>query len=270
MGEIANDFLSAAAALNLPPAAKDAAFARMRALGLSPDDPAAIHIAVAASLEAVAGDLVARIDAAPRAMQDAAKRAVQPVAEAAAERARASMDDLQERSAADIGEAVGKAAEAAFGSLERGLSARVGAVWVMALAIVVIVALMVGDWIGVARHVAAANEWAAFAERTDAAWWAALIRANDANATLTDFCGSGMNGLGVQDGRRWCRMPLWLDTPPSPGSPATLSVWSASIGWLNQWSPLTLLAAGLVGGLLLRRLAKLVTCPKPIRWLLEI
>jgi hypothetical protein len=271
MVEVANDFMRAADALNLSPAAKDKAFARALALGLSPDDPASIHVAMAASLEALAGDLVARIDAAPRMLEAAAKRAVGPVAEAAAERARASMDDLQERTAADVGEAVGKAAEAAFESLERGLSARVGANWIIAMASATALMLLVGIWIGGAHREASDNDWMSLAQRADAPQWSALIHANtDLNATLSSYCASGAKSQGLQDGRRWCATPLWLEPAPSPGSAATVTVWTVTLGWLDQWSPATLLAAGLVGGLLVRRIAKLVASPAPIRWLLDI
>ena len=272
MAAVANDLLAAADALGVSPEVRDKAYAQQRALGLSPDDPMGVMIIVAAHLESVAGGLLARIDAAPQIMTDAARKAVQPVADAAAKRANANLIEMQTKAANRAAEAITVAANTTFGSLRTGMWATVGAVWLSTLAIIAAVALAIGIWGGGALRASADSEWTAFAQRADAGEWAALIRANtDLNATLDSYCAAGKNTQGVQSGRLWCAVPLWRDGAPSPGGSAAIAtVWSVSLGWLDRWSPLTLLAAGLIGGLLLRRFAKMATWPAPIRWLLDL
>ena len=272
MAGVANDLLAAAEALGVSPEVRDKAYAQQRALGLSPDDPMGVMIVVAAQLEGVAGGLLARIDAAPQIMTDAARSAVKPVADAAVKRANANLVEMQAKAANRAAKTITTAADAAFGSLRTGMWTTVGAVWLATLTIVAAAALAIGAWGGGALRANADSEWAAFALRADATEWAALIRANtDLNATLDAYCATGKNAQGIQEGRRWCAVPLWRDAAPSPGgSAATATVWSVSLGWLDRWSPLTLLVTGLGGGLLLRRLAKLATWPAPIRWLLDL
>jgi hypothetical protein len=43
-----------------------------------------------------------------------------------------------------------------------------------------------------------------------------------------------------------------------------------AVDWLGQYSPLALLGIGLLGGLLLRRAAKLVGGLGPVAWLLDL
>jgi len=269
---VANDFLAAAAALDLSPEAKDTAFARVRALGLSPDDPATMHIVIGAALEAQAGNLLHRIDAAPAILEQAAKRAVGPVAEAATAKARADLAKIGATVADRAAASIQNAADEAFATVERSARLRVNAQLIVAFGVVAALAFGIGVWLGDRWAADSANEWASLGARADSPAWRALILNNpDINASLNSACASGMPSAFVQGGSRACRLPVWLDPPSPPAAPGTAqAAYSSALAWLNSWSPTTLIAIGLFVGLLLRRLAKLAAMPKVVRWLLDL
>jgi hypothetical protein len=80
-----------------------------------------------------------------------------------------------------------------------------------------------------------------------------------------------MSGVVVQSGSRLCRVPLWLDAPAPVAVPGTVAAgYSFAVDWLNQFPPLALVGAGLVGGLLLRRAFKLAAAIPGVSWLLDL
>ena len=258
--DTANDFLAAARALNLSVQAQDAAFARIRALGLSPDDPATIHVVVGAALEAQAGVLLAQIEAAPSTLKRAATEAVEPVAKAAVERARVDLNKLGHSVVRKMAASLQSEAEKSFDALQKSVRVRVGASLAFTLFVVTALAFGAGVWLGSRQAANFERTWESLAARSGAATWVALIENNiDIDAAIRGTCGPGMPAQVVQDGSRACQVPLWLDLPAAPSLPSALATgWSGALAWFNQWPAHVLLLSGLVSGLLLRRAAKLI------------
>ena len=91
------NFDRAARALGLDPATRDLAWRRMTDIGLTPDDPTVVYLAVGGLLEQAAHTIPAALDAIPRRVEQAAEQAVGPVASAAAERVAAAHAELVQR-----------------------------------------------------------------------------------------------------------------------------------------------------------------------------
>ena len=117
-------FDKAAAALGLDPATRDLTWRRMMDIGIRPDDPTVIYLAVAGLLEKAAQTIPEAIDAVPERVEQAAKRSVGPVAEAAS----AKVEAAHARLAETTGEAVAASATAHFKRMER-TRAREVALW---------------------------------------------------------------------------------------------------------------------------------------------
>ena len=58
--------------------------------------------------------------------------------------------------------------------------------------------------------------------------------------------------------------------PPRRPSGTVAGVYSSALDWLNGWSPLMLVGGGLLAGLLLRRVFKLIVGFGPLAWLLDL
>jgi len=148
----------------------------------------------------------------------------------------------------------------------------VGANLFAVFALVALLAGGVGYWIGRSNLAAIDQQWQALAGRADAPTWFSLAASNsDLAATLRGACGPSAPSAFVEGGSRACRVPLWIDAPAAPAVAGTVAgVYSSALDWLNGWSPLMLVGGGLLAGLLLRRVFKLVVKTGPIAWLLDL
>lgn len=260
-------FDKAATALGLAPAERDLAWRRIADLGLSPDDPTVVYLAVAGLLEHAAQTIPAAIETLPARVEEAARRAVGPVAEAASARVEAAHAALAERT----GEAVSNAAIRHFAEADRarnlGISLRL-------IALVSVVALTCGvtGWsLGRANVSGLATEWAALAKRADAADWLNLAAANsDLSLNLREYCGPGGKQLvPSQRGRRVCNVPLWLEGSSPLSSGEAQGVYIGLLDWLAGWGPAWLLGSGLLIGLIGRKLLRRFVEWRPIAWLID-
>ena len=77
------NFDRAAEVFGLDPALRDQTWRRMMDLGVNPDDPLWVYLAVTGLLERAARTIPEAIDAVPERVEQAARRAVGPVAQAA-------------------------------------------------------------------------------------------------------------------------------------------------------------------------------------------
>ena len=99
------NFDRAAQALGLDPATRDLAWRRMMDIGLTPDDPTVVYLAVGGLLEQAAKTIPEAINAVPERVERAAARAVGAVAQAATARVEAAHAALAERTGAAVAEA---------------------------------------------------------------------------------------------------------------------------------------------------------------------
>jgi hypothetical protein len=277
-----SDFLTFSKTFGLTEAAKDKAWRRMQDAGVTPDDPINFVVVAGVALESQTDELrgeaeliVTSIQSAPAVIHEAAKRAVGLVAKAAAAKAGADLSAMATQIAGEVGDKI--AAEAADSILRiekaqtKGLRLKVGAGLAAAFVLCALVFFGMGAGYGGRRAVQFDASWQSLGTRGDAGTWAALMAVNpDVAASLRGSCASGMSGLITQGGSRACRLPLWLDAPPAPASTSSLSAAWVAVDWLGQYSPLALLGIGLLGGLLLRRAAKLVGGLGPVAWLLDL
>lgn len=260
-------FDKAAAAFGLAPAQRDLAWRRIGDLGLSPDDPTVVYLAVAGLLEHAAQTIPAAIETLPARVEEAARRAVGPVAEAASTRVEAAHAVLAERT----GEAVSEAAIRHFAAADR---ARDLGINLRLIALVGAVALTCGvtGWaLGRANVSGLATQWAALAARTDAADWLNLAAANpNLSLNLRAYCGpGGIQLVPSQHGKRVCNVPLWLEGSSPPSSGAAQGVYVGLLDWLAGWGPLWLLGGGLLAGLMGRKLLRTFVQWRPIAWILD-
>lgn len=274
--EARSQFDQAADALGLDAATRDRAWSQITALGLTPDDPTTIFLALSGKLD-MAGAAFADL---PKMVEAAARRAVGPVAEAAgkslearlAEQSqhtesafRRMMGNFDGRTKAMLDEAGGRIAELAelrIGSAER---AELMKAWAHVAGAVVLVAFVGGGLLGWSMYSAgyangrgtteaAASELAALASRPDAGTLLQYARNNDFNTATATWCGSGSASsmLVTVDGARRCG-PFWYDAPPVVGQNATSAgaFWNMLNAPLRGFDPFVSLALGgaIVGAL---------------------
>lgn len=258
-------FERAATALGLAPEARDLAWRRMSDIGLSPDDPTVVYLAVGGLLEQAAATVPAAIDAIPAKVEEAAKRAVGPVAKAASARVEAAHAALAEQT----GEAVALAATAHFERADRRRDFGIGLHLIGLLVAVAVGCGLLGWSLGRSNVAGIATEWAALASRADSSAWLGLVRSNgDLNLTLRTYCGPGAAAVVTVQGGRACNVPLWLEGSAAPAAGAARGVYTGMVDWLAGWGPLWLLGGGLLAGLLGRKALLTVTRARPVAWLL--
>ena len=268
----ANDFMAAAEVLGLQGASRDLAWDRARKLGLSPDDPMTVYLVTGGLLEAAAEKIPAAIDGLPGRVEEAALKAVGPVARAAVAKVRGDLTHLGAQIGERVGVSVTNTIDAALDGRRNTLQIAVGANLFAVFALVAFLAGGVGYSIGRSNLTIVEQQWQALAKRADASEWFSLAASNsDVAATLRSACGPGSPSAFIQDGSRACRVPLWIDAPAAPAVSGTFAgVTSSALDWLNSWSPLMLVGGGLLAGLLLRRAFKLIVRAGPIAWLLDL
>lgn len=259
-------FEQAATALGLDPATRDLAWRRMSDIGLSPDDPTVVFLAVGGLLEHAAATLPAAIDALPARIEDAAKRAVGPVAKAATARVEAAHAALAEQT----GEAVATAAVAHFERADRRHDFGIGLKLIALLVAIGLAAGIAGWSLGRGNVTGIATEWAGLASRTDSGAWFRLARSNpDLALTLRTYCGPGAPAVINVQGARACNVPLWLEGNAAPAAGTTRGVYTGLIDWLAAWGPAWLIGAGLLAGLLGRKILRMFVGWRPVAWLVE-
>jgi hypothetical protein len=210
------NFDRAAQAFGLDPATRDLAWRRMMDIGLTPDDPIVVYVAVGGLLEQAARTIPEALAAVPERVEQAATRAVVPVAEAASARVEAAHATLAERT----GAAVAAAASAHLTRMERTRAREVG-LW--AALIVLASGILCGGagyWLGRRDTLGLDAKWAGLSQRADASAWLTLVAAN----------------------------------PDLRGQMIYLSLRDALIAWGPAWLMLGAGLAALVGRRLLRRL----------------
>lgn len=258
-----HQFDLAAVTFGLDEKTRDRAWARMQALGLPPSDPTNVYIAVGGLLEAAAVTIPRAIEGFPSAVEDASRRAVKSVSDAAIARVEASRTDLL----ASVGKSIETNVNRVMGTVAKGTETKVGIRLLTGAAIVALCAFLAG-YVAATGHVKGlAADYAAFVARPDAPTWLALAGVNpDLNASYNQFCGTGSKYLGVSNGARVCQLPLFLDPPSTAaltGSGLNLT------NFLSAYSPLWLVAGGLLVGLLVRKLLKTFLNFGPVRWLVD-
>lgn len=260
-------FDKACEALNLDDAARDRAWRRMSDLGLSPDDPTVVYLAVAGVLEKAADILPPALDALPAKVEEAAKRVVGPVARAAT----AKVEEAHARLAENVGDAVAAAAMVHLDAAARSRDVGIGAKLIAVALAVALVSGVAGWSLGRSNVSGVASEWAATVSRTDSRTWLALIAANaDVDASIRNFCGPGSARARVLNGARACEVPLWLEGATAPAATGTVAgVYSSVLDWLYGWGPFWLLGGGLLAGLLGRKVLRATVAWRPVRWLVE-
>ncbi|KIU27406.1 hypothetical protein SR39_30050 [Methylobacterium radiotolerans] len=260
------NFDRAAQALGLDPATRDLAWRRMMDIGLTPDDPTVVYLAVGGLLEQAARTIPAALDAVPERVERAAARAVGPVAAAASARVEAAHAALAERT----GEAVAASASEHFRRMERTGAREVG-LW--AAAIVLGCGLAAGGagyWLGRRDTLGLDARWAGLSQRPDAPAWLALVAANpDLRAQISRFCAPSQLKLDTTSNRRYCELPLWTEGTVAPvgGLPETIALTLRD--WLIAWGPAWLMLAAGLGALFTRRVLRRLIGWRPVAWLLE-
>lgn len=264
-------FDKAAETLGLDIETRERAWRRIGDLQLAPDDPTVIFLALAGVLEKAATDVPRAIESLPDRVEEAARRAVGEVSEAATSAVRASMargaELVVEGAKADI-------QSAAVVAL-RGVAARermVAPLLAALLALLVgVIASGIGYGLGRADGAAIDRRWQALSLRADAADWLDLISANaDLAKTLHENCAAGGKAAYSVRGSRACTVPLWLDGAPGPVAVTAAAGWTGAIRWASDWSALLGVAGGVLVGLILRKALIALGARSSMQWLLDL
>lgn len=260
------NFDRAAQALGLDPATRDLAWRRMADIGLTPDDPTVVYLAVGGLLEQAARTIPAALDTVPERVEQAATRAVGPVAEAASARVEAAHAALAERT----GAAVAEAAALHLSRMERTRAREVG-LW--AAAIVLASGILCGSagyWLGHRDTLGLDARWAGLSQRPDAPAWLALVAANpDLRDQMSRSCTPMQLKWDAASHRRYCEIPLWTEGTVAPIG-GVLAVMVLSLReWLIAWGPAWLMLGAGLAALVGRRLLRRLVGWRPVAWLLQ-
>lgn len=270
--EIKTQFEKACETLGLDDQRRDKAWTQIRDLGLNPDDPTVIFLAVAGTLDRAVTDLPKAINDMPARITAAANEAVGKVAKAASLQVAAKHAELS----VSTGQAVAESAGAYFNDMISHRRLKVSAVVASCALAVALLFGLVGFWLGSWNLSALDTAFRQLAARGDIKTILQVVAANpDLNRTIANSCGSGTGNVVIAEGLRNCRLPLWLDiggmvspAPAAPGSVTVSTIWSAGLGFLNGYRPVTILLIGMVAGLLLRKLLLLKKIPG-VGWLVS-
>jgi len=260
------NFDRAAQALGLDAATRDLAWRRMMDIGLTPDDPTVVYLAVGGLLEQAARTIPAALDTVPERIEQAAARAVGPVAEAASARVEAAHAALAERT----GVAVAEAAAAHLTRIERTRMHEVG-FW--AAAIVLGCGILCGGagyWLGRGDTQGLDAKWAGLTQRTDAGAWLALVAANpDLRGQMDHSCNPAQLKLDAASKRRYCELPLWTEGSVAPAGGVPEALYLNLREWLIAWGPAWLMLGAGLAALLGRRMLRRLFTWRLVAWLLD-
>ena len=260
------NFDRAARALGLDPATRDLAWRRMTDIGLTPDDPTVVYLAVGGLLERAARTIPEALAAVPERVEEAAKRAVGPVAEAAGAQVEAAHAALAERTGAAV-------AEAAARHLARVERSRLREVALWGAAIVLGCAILCGGtgyWLGRRDTLGLDARWAGLSQRPDAGAWLGLVAANpDLRAQMSRFCTPPQLKLDASANRWYCELPLWTEGTVAPVGGVPVAIYLDLREALIAWGPAWLMLGAGLGALFTRRVLRRLVGWRPVAWLLE-
>jgi hypothetical protein len=198
-----------------------------RQAGLRRDDPMVPLIGALGqiirymSTRAARSDHIA-IDASRRIAQTVSQS--RQVAEAETKRIRAVLAKTEAHTIERIATAIVETADAAWTRRVRVFDRNTAALAGLVLFAVAAACLAGGTWWGRSRADAAFRETEAdlheaFIDGPDSAHaWRELMKWNDLRASLFT-CDAALGRLHVQDGRKWCAQPLWIEKPANPQPP---------------------------------------------------
>jgi hypothetical protein len=282
MASSVSNFEHTAETLGLSREAAARAWEMLREARIGPEDPEAVRILLHISLleDAVRIQQAARsvLDEARETITQAAKNTAGRVADTAARVERASavrMAASKAELAASVGADIAEAADRALTRKVAVLSRNTLAGWLSASLLAVAAMSAVAYHMGRTSEAATSAELSDVLQREDGSAWRGLMAANNGAEALATYCRSGSPNIRRVDGGTICTVPLWLQhdgvVSAVPGRPAEGNAVLAAAGdWLATWGPWWLLAAGAVGLLLVRKLARGFGAWPPLRWLLDL
>lgn len=264
-------FENAADVLGLDVETRDKAWRRIADLGMTPDDPTVIYLAVAGVLEKAATEIPRAIASVPARVEEAAKRAVGSVAEAAMIAARASVADSAELVVEGAKADIRAAAVRTLNAAAARETAKTSFLTIATTLMIAVVALGIGYGLGRADGAAIDRRWQALSLRPDASSWLDLISANgDLAKTLRESCGAGAKPAYTVQGTRACSVPLWLEGAPGPVAGADEVGLVTIVDWLTKWSAAIAVVAGVLAGVFLRKILFALGSRTSVQWLLDL
>jgi hypothetical protein len=246
---------------------RDRTWHRMSDLGISPDDPVMVLLALAGLVEKAAAEVPAAIKSIPERTDAAASHIAQRVLNTAIQ----GLRDNQQKDAEIIGKKIARQATKHFTSFEHLRRLRVSAE-IAGLAIAIAIGCgMTAYTLGRASVPQISAEWTAFMKQPDAPYWRSLAQANAGLAEyITSHCGPGGTDAFVDKGINACKLPLWMESRAEPEQ----SVLATAQRYVSPWLPgrpdLILLAAGFFAAIFGRKLIRCVTTWRPLRWLFDL
>lgn len=260
------NFDRAAQALGLDEATRDLAWRRMTDIGLTPDDPTVVYLAVGGLLEQAARTIPEALEAVPRRVEQAAARVVGHVTQAATARVEAAHATLAEKT----GEAVAAAAAGHFTRMERSRARQIG-IW--AAAIVLASGVLCGGggyWLGRRDTLGLDAQWISLSQRPDASTWLNLITANpDLRGQMSLSCPPAKLKTDATSNRRYCELPLWVEGTAVPVGGLAEVIQVTLRDWLIALGPAWLMIGAGLMALVSRRLLRQLLAWPPVAWLLN-
>jgi hypothetical protein len=195
--------------------------------GLRRDDPMAPLVLAFIHTIKFLGERCARSD---RIAADASRRIAKTVgqsrqaAEAETARFRAALAKTEADTVGRIATAIVETADAAWTRRVRIFDRNTAALAGLVLFAVAAACLAGGTWWGRSRADAAFRETEAdlheaFIDGPDSAHaWRELMKWNDLRGSLLT-CDAAFGRIHVQDGRKWCALPLWIEKPANSQPP---------------------------------------------------
>lgn len=198
-----------------------------RQAGLRRDDPMVPLIRVLGEILRFISARTARSD---RIASDASRRIARTVsqsrqaADAETKRFRAALAKTEADTVGRIATAIVETADAAWTRRVRVFDRNTAMLAGLVLFAVAAACLAGGAWWGRSStyadfHETEADLHAAFIDGPDRAHaWLQLMEWNDPRAALLS-CDAAQGRIHIQDGRRWCLVPLWIEKPATPQPP---------------------------------------------------
>jgi hypothetical protein len=260
-------FDKACQVMGLDPAARDLAWKRLSDLGIPPSDPTSVLLAVGGLLEKAADTLPNIVNSIPARVEEAAKRAVGPVSEAAT----AKVEAAHARLAGNLSEVVKGEVASHLKQVEIRREMGLGACIAVACVLTAVAGGYVGWSIGRSDVSGLATEWASLASRSDSRNWLQLISANpNITATLMGNCYAGSPSVWSQLGASACKVPMWLDSARAPTAAGTIrSTYQSVTDWLASWNLVVLVVGSVLSGLFGAKAIRSFKSLRPIRWIID-
>lgn len=193
---------------------RDRLWSIMMQHGLDPDDVNVYFLGAAGVLEKVADFVKSSNDALPARIEEAARSAVGPIAEAAAAKVEAAHAALT----SDVGQRVSELTERRLAAYERERAWKWNVTLIAGSASLLAAGCLVGYGIGATNVSGLAADIAVFAKRADAAAWLQLMATTpDITESVEKFCNpASPETFKMLTGRRACGIWFWMDGNASP------------------------------------------------------